>query len=122
MRYSVYKGINLVPYLGRYESKSWKIYEFCDDAYLITYFANRTEEEIPYSDVGGIFFDEDDHHVSKWIKCNDPLWIKAIEQFPYFGMKIVEIPDDVDWELVREYNYYEEKYEERIEEKHRTWD
>jgi hypothetical protein len=37
-------------------------------------------------------------------------------------MKIVEIPDDVDWELVREYNYYDERYEERIEEKHRTWD
>ena len=69
----------------------------------------------------GLILDADSKYISDWIKCDDPLWIKAIEQFPYFGMKIIEIPNDVDWVLRGDYNY-DGHYEEFIEEKHRKWD
>jgi len=121
-RYGLYKKLNLVKYRNNWEYNGIKRYEGERSAFLAKYYSDRTEDVIPYGDKNGLIFDEDSKNISEWIKCNDPLWIKAIEQFPYFGMKIVEIPDDVDWELVREYNYYDERYEERIEEKHRTWD
>jgi hypothetical protein len=58
---------------------------------------------------------------SRDIERNDPVLVKVVEELgsKSFGfaanLKIVEIPDDVDWEVVQ--------YDglEHIAEKHRTW-
>jgi hypothetical protein len=121
MRYSWYKDLNLVCYGGCCKLNSWVKRTDWEDAYLGTYYSNRTEDVIPYSDREGLFFIEDDNHNSKWIPPDDPVWVTVIEHLPYFGMKIVEIPDDVDWELKREYNYEEERFNEWVVEKHREW-
>lgn len=47
---------------------------------------------------------------------SDSLFIEAIEKFPSFSPKIVEIPDDVEF-----YIYEDEMGFEVIHEKHRTW-
>jgi hypothetical protein len=58
---------------------------------------------------------------SRDIERNDPVLVKVVEELgsKSFGfaanLKIVEVPDDVDWEVV-EYDGLE-----HIAEKHRTW-
>jgi len=55
-------------------------------------------------------------------KRNDPILISVVEELKekangnYASLKIVEIPDDVDW-IIAEYDG-----QEHIAEKHRTWE
>jgi hypothetical protein len=66
--------------------------------------------------------DEDDHYLwANDIDRNDPILIQIVEEMegeangPYSSLKIVEIPDDVEW-IVQEYDGLE-----HVAEKHRTW-
>jgi hypothetical protein len=66
--------------------------------------------------------DEEDHYLSYYdIKRDDPLLVQVIEEMGeeangrYSSLKIIEIPDDVDW-YVTEYDGLE-----HVAEKHRTW-
>ena len=65
----------------------------------------------------------DEHFVfNRDIKRNDPYLIQTVEELGEAAsgrcadLKIVDIPDDVDWEI--------DEYDgmETVEEKHRTWD
>lgn len=55
------------------------------------------------------------------IPRNDPLLVEIVEELgenasgPYASLKVVEIPDDVEWEI----SEYDGR--EHIAEKHRTW-
>ncbi len=55
------------------------------------------------------------------IERNDPKLVECVETLgekangTFSKLKVVEIPDDVDWEI----NYYDGL--ETVEEKHRTW-
>ncbi len=66
--------------------------------------------------------DEEDHYLSYYdIKRDDPILVQVIEEMGeeangrYSSLKIIEIPDDVDW-YVTEYDGLE-----HVAEKHRTW-
>ena len=65
--------------------------------------------------------DTNEDFESRYIERNDPVLVKVVEDLggKSFGfaanLKIVEIPDDVDWEVV-DYDGLE-----HIAEKHRTW-
>lgn len=66
--------------------------------------------------------DEDDYYLSLYdIERNDPALIQVIEEMGdkvnsvYSSLKVVEIPDDVEWEIA-EYDGME-----HIQEKHRQW-
>jgi hypothetical protein len=66
--------------------------------------------------------DEDDHYLSFYdITRNDPILVQVVEELGgeanghYSSLKVVEIPDDVEWEI--------DEYDgmEHVAEKHRTW-
>lgn len=66
--------------------------------------------------------DEDDHYLSYYdIARNDPILVQVVEELDgeanghYSSLKIVEIPEDVEWEI--------DEYDgmEHVAEKHRTW-
>jgi hypothetical protein len=64
-----------------------------------------------------------DGPISAWdIPRDDARLIATVEELghlangQYAELKIVEIPDDVDWQIIEDYGV------EHIAEKHRTWD
>ena len=65
--------------------------------------------------------DENNYFSDREIERNDPVLVEIVERLGseangrYSDLKIVEIPDDVDWEVM-EYDGME-----HIAEKHRTW-
>ena len=66
--------------------------------------------------------DEDDHYLSYYdIQRDDPLLVQVVEEMegeangPYSSLRVVEIPDDVDW-VLQEYDGHE-----HIAEAHRRW-
>jgi len=65
--------------------------------------------------------DENNYFSDREIERNDPVLVEIVERLGseangrYSNLKIVEIPDDVDWEVM-EYDGME-----HIAEKHRTW-
>jgi hypothetical protein len=71
------------------------------------------------------YLEEDDHYLSCFEFTEnraDPDLVAVVEQFgkdvntPYSSIKIVDIPDDVEW-IVEEYDGLE-----HVAEIHRTWD
>jgi hypothetical protein len=81
---------------------------------------SRTFGSANYYKAGHI--DEDDYYL--WpndIERNDPILIQIVEEMKeeanglHSSLKIVEIPDDVEW-IIQEYDGAE-----HISEKHRTW-
>jgi hypothetical protein len=94
-RYLELKGIDFARVSGRFESAD-------------------------YYEAGHI--DEDDYYLSYYdIKRDDPLLIQVVEEMGdeangnYSSLKIVEIPDDVEW-YIGEYDGIESVHEE-----HRIW-
>jgi hypothetical protein len=72
--------------------------------------------------IGNYYADEDDNVLSYYdIPRDDPDLVKIVEEFgdkasgTFSELKIVEIPDDIEWEI--------EEYDgmEWVAEKHRTW-
>lgn len=120
LRYGLYKNLNLVKYRHNCDYNGIKRYEGESSAFLAKYYSNRSEDVISYGDKNGLIVDTDALQLSDWMRCDDPLWIKSVERFPYFGFKIIEIPNDVDWVLRGDYGDY--GYYEWVEEKHRIWD
>jgi hypothetical protein len=65
--------------------------------------------------------DENNYFSDREIERNDPVLVEIVERLGseangrYSDLKIVEIPDDVDWDIM-EYDGME-----HIAEKHRTW-
>lgn len=66
--------------------------------------------------------DEDDYYLSPYdIERTDPFLIQVVEELkektnsPYSTLKVIEIPDDIEWEI----NEYDGN--EWVAEKHRTW-
>lgn len=64
----------------------------------------------------------EDHYLCYYdIERNDPILVQVVEELkekansPYATLKVIDIPDDVEWEII-EYDG-----NEHIAEKHRTW-
>lgn len=77
-------------------------------------------ESADYYEAGHI--GEDDHYLSYYdIKRDDPILVQVVEEMGdeangrYSSLKVVEIPDDVDW-ILQEYDGAE-----HIAEAHRRW-
>ncbi len=70
----------------------------------------------------GMKWDGDGFDFNNWDKRNDPKLIECIEALgskvasgEFAKIKIVEIPDDVSWEIEEHHGF------ERVVESHRTW-
>jgi hypothetical protein len=102
-----------------------KINAFWDD------FENNSEIEVkdPKEHDGELFInyrlENGDMFFGESIARTDPFLIKSVEKYNqeryypglFLRLKIIEIPDDVDWKIA----YDSEWGNEWIEEKHRTW-
>jgi hypothetical protein len=81
---------------------------------------SRTFGGADYYRAGHIF--EDDHYLSYYdIARNDSLLVQVVEELAerangqYSSLKVVDVPDDVDWQIA------EHDGREWVAEKHRTW-
>lgn len=95
MRYSEISGLNLLPVK--------------DEKYnFMHYFKNGVESD-------------DTYWYDRSIQRNDPILIQIVEELAgkangdYANLRIVEIPDDVEW-VITEYDGFE-----HVAEKHRVW-
>lgn len=126
MKYAELKGIKLYPWLDDSVRKIFEV-DTVKQALkkegmipLIHYATVPVADEADYNKKKG---DSEDIYWSDCdMKRDDPTLIQVIEELKEKAagrcaeLKIVEIPDDVEWQ-VEEYDGYE-----HIAEKHRTWD
>jgi len=87
------------------------------------------EKKLPIHEWGFSFYTRKDnpeesleaHNLFTWDKRNDPILIEVVEALgedawgSYSELKVVEIPDEVDWEIV-DYDGME-----HVAERHRIW-
>ena len=120
MRYAELKNIKIYAFVSSNNDYGNNNYELYDEekyqntkgifARLIYYSTNSDPKEL-----NNYYFDEGK------ISRNDPVLIKIIEELkkeangPYAKLQVIEIPDDVSWEI--------EEYDgiEWISETHQTW-
>ena len=110
-----YGGFSLSP-AGCYayaRRKGITLYEDKQYSYMTIYYTQPKDEDVKFTSYS-YFSDRD-------IERNDPALIETIEELGseasgnLASLKVVEIPDDVDWEI--------DEYDgiEWVDEKHRTW-
>lgn len=85
-------------------------------------FGISKEAEALYRAYKGIDQDDKDFYANFEIERNDPVLLQVIDQLGvkacdghYAELKVVQLPDDVEWEIVE----YDGK--EHVAECHRTW-
>lgn len=120
-------GLSHKAMMRYFELKEIEVYpEIFNEYYSIwTYYLTPPEERnvIPEgSDVGTSMQYAMDQVFHDWeIDRDDPALVQAVEELgenswgSYAQLKVVEIPDDVEWEV------YEYGGNEWVAEKHRTW-
>lgn len=118
MRYAELRGISLFPFVeardesGHLDFKKHVPYVEGDEAFCIHYSTKPLKDG---KNEEGCYFSE------REIERTDPFLIRIVEVMGDAAngmcakLKIIEIPDDVDWE-VSEYDGFE-----HVAEKHRTW-
>ena len=116
LEYAKFKGFKLYPCIDKYpyDFKNPR-FEPCKDgdSLLIHYFKEPLMED------GKCV--EDSYFLENSINRDDPALVKVVEELGekansrYSQLKIVEIPDNVKWEI-EEYDGFE-----RVSEIHRTW-
>ena len=94
--------------------------DFTEDTQYDDVFAYEYNSGIVYASLSGLVYSFDEYDDSA---RSNPRLIEAIEKFGaknasshYASLKVVEIPDDVDW-----YIYRHDQGHEIINENHRTW-
>lgn len=114
MRYAELIGKNIYAYKGDGDFNSHKCKQiFKDDGFCTFYLTEPNLTKFPKGN--NLFFRERD------IPRNDKNLIKVVKElgekanYRFSHLEIVEIPDDVDWEI-SEYDGME-----TVEEKHRSW-
>ena len=115
MRYAELKGIKLYAWLDKpYEGKSLD-----DKSAIIHYTTIPKSEYLRMDSVKSSDYYFNPHHD---IPRDDPILIQVVKELgeeannSCSSLKVVEIPDDVDWDI------YEYDGVEWIAEKHRIWD
>jgi len=129
MYYAKLKGVKLYAYVEKwtddlYAHKPYNIY----DETVIPFEKRKSKGKTPpliyYATKEGL---KNRNELGKYlrnendIKRDDPALVKTVEDLgerantKYSELKVVEIPDDVDWEIT-EYDGLEQ-----VEEKHRVW-
>jgi hypothetical protein len=117
-RYAELSGFDIFAFRSEYDSSDKDFEE-------LTYLTDKEVED--QGDEGLIFYYKDKNHTEGNDFCqyafkrNDPILVQVVEELSdessgyCSDLKVVEIPDDVDWEI--------EEYDgsEWISEKHRTW-
>lgn len=116
MRYGQLAGIKLFPFIedGGNFTKGFKFSPYTGQSTIMVHYATK-----PISSDGTL---EDNSYFSvRETKRDDPILVKVVEEMgskanaKYSELSIVEIPDDVIWEI----DDYDGK--ESIEEQHRSW-
>jgi len=118
MRYAELKGIKLTAYKYNHDKN---LHEKCEDPDslpdmfegFIVYFINTVAEIIPYEHNPKLFFSI--YNIDR----TDPALIQAVEELKdseHLDLKIVEIPDDVKWEI-----HEDEMGPECVKEVSRCW-
>jgi len=128
MYYAKLKGIKLYAYVRKWEDNLWmdKPYNASDKT-IIPFEKKKSRSSavtIYYATKKGLK-NEDELNKYSWsehdIKRDDPALVKTVEDLgerantQYSELKVIEIPDDVDWEITEHNNW------EQVEEKHRVW-
>jgi len=128
MYYAKLKGIKLYAYIEKWEDDLYagKPYDSSDET-IIPFEERKSKEKLPvihYATKEGLKTREE---LKKYywnpdnIKRDDPALVKTVEDLGekandrFAELKIIEIPDDVEWEIT-EYDGLEQ-----VEEKHRVW-
>ena len=121
MRYAELCGFQLYPYHDHITKQIYGDIPFDHKGALVHYSrvpftSERNDDGEPVVAMDAYFSDHD-------IKRDDPILIQVIEELGvvrasgnHGKLKIVEIPDDVQW-TIEEYDGYES-----VEEVHRSWD
>ena len=104
MRYAELKGIKLTAYVYEYPNNKWERYDTFkhDDAYetshRLDYFIDVNKEIIAYDE-----YDNNKYFADFDIMRTDPMLIQTVEELgadansDFSELKIITIPDDVDW-------------------------
>lgn len=123
LRYAELKGIKLIAYVYEYSNKCWKRYNIydhgidCETSHRLDYFINTNTDVIMYAE-----YDNDKFFTDLNIVRNDPILVQVVEELEsrantdFSELKVVEIPDDVDW-----YIDEDESGSEIVREKARWW-
>ena len=128
MYYAKLKGIKLYAYVKKWEDDLYagKPYNPSDET-IIPFEERKSKRKLPvihYATKKGLknIKELNEYYWSEFdIKRDDPALVKTVEDLGekangrFAELKIVEIPDDVEWEIT-EYDGLEQ-----VEEKHRVW-
>ena len=119
MAYAKEKGIELYPYVnertggGINNFEKFVPYDGVSEAFLVYYFT------APLCKAGNC--DSETFFYPREMERDDPYLVKVVKELgaeangPHAKLKVVEIPDDVKWEI-DEYDGFE-----HIDEDHRSW-
>jgi hypothetical protein len=116
MRYAELKGIILYPYIDEISKEVYKERAVVDNPHILIHYS---KVPLPENDVKEIL--NENYFSDRNISRDDPALIQVIRELGDESsghcaeLKIVEIPDDVDW-VIDEYDG-----NESVEEKHRSW-
>ena len=120
MRYGEIKGITLYPYVHSFGPRGGSIYTPYTGEPLKTWFEEMSIHYFtrPLSKSGRLTTSASKSYFSGLdFARDDPALVQAVEEAGIYSteLKVVEIPDDVEWEI--------EEYDgaEWVSEKHRTW-
>ena len=126
MRYAEIKGIKLYPYIDDISKKVYPDKATLDNPSILIHYVTvptNEYEKVHAKDKGNRNYSKSNelHFSAGDIERNDPFLIQVVEELKDKAngqcaqLKIIEIPDDIEWEI--------EEYDglEHIAEKHRTW-
>ena len=115
-RYAEIKGIELYPYYHDVRTgEIWKAEEIADNTESFIDWTTKELDSVTMEELDKYFFSPYE------IKRDDPALVQAVEELGEEAntfvsiLKVIEIPDNVRWELKDSYGF------EKIEEKHREW-
>ena len=119
MEYAKKKGMTLYAYIAKSAGKGWEYERYMgehekDNRILCVHYHTGCYDKIDNLPGDGYFSDRD-------IERNDPALVAVVREMGdeassvFAKLEIVDIPDDVDWEI--------DEYDgiETVHEKHRSW-